>query len=1102
MDTKYELYLYGGKDGKSTTITSRKDHGNYKIKKLSYEKGLYSPNSVQIEISVSGTPTTDINTTFASKSAQLKVSGKDDKEIKIHQICTDYIVYKFRIVSSDSTKTVHLTLFSRDKLLTLDKFSRVYLNQRLGLDIIGDSLAEGGILGKCQVQYSGASKASFGSRMQFLQFLHYTCEVGTGTDKKLMSFEAIQPYRVQYNEDFYSFISRVACQCGEALFFEDGALTLGPDPSGTTPTKISDADIYCIEYPAVENSQLTVNDYHRDFFKGDDAILEEKDGLQYSDCTAFDEYYDTFKSDSLPDSTKKEFYWPDIADLAIKDTIPFLGIARSGGAVTGFEKLAKAVKDAAAIAGRYAANSDYVNKKYAENVFDNPGSKTNNYIAEQQKSGVQLCQFADVSTKGQIKHNVLADIRKMEMDAAKQKITVQVKTSSFARLKLKLGSRVNIPSYKIEKSSDTSEGTLKEEQTVYIITACRGDFLKAGSEEKDVTEIEVVPLQGNIFVPPYNKCAEFTPVQPQPAIVSDDSDPRTIGRVRIRYPWQIGEMGSPWVRVLTPFSSESGCIHFQPKKKDEVMIGYVGGNIERPYVIGSLFGKDPWKIHDNLYLTYNDTIRVGSQRLDFREGSMSSFVSSFWPAWGFATQFAPSLVGKMKTNKSSAEWNGLTRLTDANSFWKIEGNTATRAVTIDSAWGKVTISAYSGINIEAVGDVTIKGMNINIKAQNNVSIESGIALKNARKSTKATYGQVAAEVIADFVSDFTKVDLSFFRTIWHSIVPPKEGTLKIKSNRYLMLEAGKGTAFDDGTDEKKEVTFRKFVSAREMKDAIALAIANIDEIYKYVGLKSGAQDVNEAESSEKNDNLHAGLGQLNQMSESEINIEKGEDQNSQKVNTIVNEENSIINSNHNRENVIPENIVSDIFIQKSALQAQSMLDNMQVIFKEGEQEKKPVLEGNPLQKYMDFVDGYADKLSKNKQWVFQEACKKYLGDKGFSLGGGTEWKEQVKGLTYSSPAKTFLKSAFLDKTLDTLSTGSGYDYSDKEAQNLSDGKIIASFEENKSLKLGAAGDWELATDNSKIQTLKDKLSRTWANEEKNQPLVEENIIKEGEQLNK
>ena len=1043
MATKYKLFIFDYGSGSKVLISSKSiDHPNYVIKRLTYRKGLYSPNTVDVEIQVSEkTPLAkDIKTTFASKSAELSVYDSGQTQ----EICKDYIVYQFRVVSEASTKTVHLTLFSRDKLLTLDKFSKVYLNQKLGLNIIEDSLrftgdkTKRGFLQNCKVEVLKGKDNPSHIDIQRLQFLHYKA----GGKK---SVEAIQPYRVQYNEDFYSFISRIACQCGEALYFEDGLLTLGPDPAGGE-TQIANDDIYRIEYPAVENSQLAVNDYHRNFFK-DDAALKETD-LQYSDCEAFDEYYDTFNEDQLPDSSNSEFFWPDVANMVIKSALPASGIAlASGDYLTAVEKGFKVAKDIVSITGKGFANSKYVNDKFKENVFNNPGSKTNNYDADQQKNGKDLCQFADVFSEGQLKHSVLADIRKKEMTAAKQVITIQIKTSSFAKLKLKLGKRVKLPN----------------DATVYVITACRGDFsIKMGeSKEKDITEIEIVQLIGknSIFVPPYNKCAEFTPVQPQSAFVSDAADPRYLGRVRVRYPWQYDKLGSPWVRVLTPSASGStGCIHFQPKSGDEVMIGYVGGNIERPYVIGSLFGKDKKNIHDSLFAAYNNTIMVGSQRLDFREGSMSPFVSSFVPAWGFISQFIPGAALNMKTEHSSG-WHGITRLTDVYNFWKIEGNTAARSVTIDSAWGKVTISAYTGINIEAVGDVTIKGNNINIKAQNNVTIESGLAIKNARKSKGLkTGGAILKQGAANFATDFLKLDLSFIRTIWESVLPPKEGTLKIKSNRYLIMEAGKDSIALDN-DIRNETNHKKFAPEYDMI-ANEKAVADLDKIYG--AINNYFTRWNEANNSVSQavDSLQEAINTVNNTLVLEL-----ESQAVDIKNHLINGEVNTLQDYAEVKRLIGDTFVIDYYDEdlrnwirrveelKSRLNALNKVSDVIVLKKDLKSIKDTIV--NTFNTVIADVE-LATPAAKKKA-IYEAACTEYLSlsSSKFSLGNGVGWADKVDGLTVKQD-KLKSGSSTLGKILGSIKTDSDYEpkaYTESQANNLSDGKIIMSCSKQHSLEV-------------------------------------------------
>ncbi|SHJ02855.1 Uncharacterized conserved protein, implicated in type VI secretion and phage assembly [Mesonia phycicola] len=76
----------------------------------------------------------------------------------------------------------------------------------------------------------------------------------------------------------------------------------------------------------------------------------------------------------------------------------------------------------------------------------------------------------------------------------------------------------------------------------------------------------------------------------QTAIVTENIDPEGMGRIKVQFYWQkmTGEM-TPWIRVITPHSGADKGFHFIPEIGEEVLIGFEGGNAERPYVMGSLY---------------------------------------------------------------------------------------------------------------------------------------------------------------------------------------------------------------------------------------------------------------------------------------------------------------------------------------------------------------------------------------------------------------------------------------------------------------------------------------------------------------------------------
>ncbi|MCQ2159196.1 MAG: phage baseplate assembly protein V, partial [Bacteroidales bacterium] len=659
MTTNYTLTIKEARNKQDLDIKTNSNNADYQIKSLSYEKRLYSPCCVNMEVSVLNKKLSlsDIKNDFEGKTVSLSVTSsvivtkgtsepkgiiKEKQEVS-YEIASDYFVYYFNPVFADSERTVFLTLYSRDKLLTLDKFNKVYLNKQLGKGIIKEML---GTVGNtdgpqkaCNVTFDVDTNKEFNA--QRLQVLSYSVN-DTSTPPKATWHEVIQPYRVQYNEDFYSFISRIACRCGEFLYFEDGKLKLGLDTGGTA-VDISD-NILSKEYPGFGNSSLQVMDCFRNYLSSTtDRNIWSTSDLPCSDFGAFDEYFDVLDQTNLPDSFTGERYLPDVAELVKDSVLPMVGKLVAGEAYTFTTKLLGFGVDLATLLTSWKKEANYVNDKF-KGDFITPKTA----IESQQRETNKVSQFADVKQDryGKLMNKQLAEIRDKEMKAAREVVRVRVITDFATEKKIKLGSKVKLDSKEYRVVSCTGE-YFRTKKLVGIVNG----GLDYDNVLTDITAFELVPTQSITitgeqsavprYIPPYNKCAESVPASPQIAVVTADNDPRYIGRVRVRYTWQnYTEKGSPWVRVLAPLASSSGAVHFQPKKGDEVMLGYIDGNIDRPYVAGSLFN-DKDKIHDSLYSAYNDTIRVGSPRLDFRKGTIQNWLDSVISFAGMVDSLPP-----------------------------------------------------------------------------------------------------------------------------------------------------------------------------------------------------------------------------------------------------------------------------------------------------------------------------------------------------------------------------------------------------------------------------------------------------------------------------
>jgi len=65
-----------------------------------------------------------------------------------------------------------------------------------------------------------------------------------------------------------------------------------------------------------------------------------------------------------------------------------------------------------------------------------------------------------------------------------------------------------------------------------------------------------------------------------------------LGRVKVQFPWdregKLDETSSAWLRVLSPWAGAGWGVHFTPRVGMEVLVTFVGGDVDRPIVAGAL----------------------------------------------------------------------------------------------------------------------------------------------------------------------------------------------------------------------------------------------------------------------------------------------------------------------------------------------------------------------------------------------------------------------------------------------------------------------------------------------------------------------------------
>jgi uncharacterized protein involved in type VI secretion and phage assembly len=72
-------------------------------------------------------------------------------------------------------------------------------------------------------------------------------------------------------------------------------------------------------------------------------------------------------------------------------------------------------------------------------------------------------------------------------------------------------------------------------------------------------------------------------------VVTNNKDPEGLGRVKVKIPRISGDDESNWARVATLMAGKNRGSFFLPEVDDEVLVVFEHGDINMPYVIGSLW---------------------------------------------------------------------------------------------------------------------------------------------------------------------------------------------------------------------------------------------------------------------------------------------------------------------------------------------------------------------------------------------------------------------------------------------------------------------------------------------------------------------------------
>lgn len=813
---------------------------------VSLTQKMFQPSSLEVVIQTNKTISS-----FERKLITLYAYNSDVTEFDTNEnrLVNNYYIFNIK----QKGEYITLTAYSADKFLTIDKFCQAFTGKTLVEGIIVPSL-------------SNCLSPNFDKFRQIVPQQKETEEYPY-IIKNVINFcqgetESIIPYAVQYDESFYDFMVRMCNRDGEFLYMdEDNKLCIGLKSIQNTSKKISeifkDAEIeYINTYNSVDTSNWVDRNYlGLSFTSGGEKIEEKPDveGYIYDFNLAPDNGVNlqtpcyVLSPDYLENVSKKEKYAVK-GDYTCRMSHIMSKLHAFGDERNVSDAICSAAFSILHEEGIYKYCMDTINNDYTDIYKNNAILYSTNNTLRNNEGYKNIYKKQEESNSGQLK----------------------IVTSSKPNIKL----GEVIEDYVVYESIKTiveNNGTYSERYELLLLKRVDTKFYPLPMPEIRIKKASA-----------------------QRAIVVDNFDPDRLGRVRVMYPWQpahkddqtyweeikkeqgmsdtkIKEMkdnkedekeikgicrceinnrknSTPWIRISNPMASNGAGFLFIPDIKDEVLIDYEDGNIERPYVCGAFYNNTNRPSVASQSQTHGKVKSITSangHHISFTDsGGSSRCLSSITPltktlaAFGVIQEPTPDDDNNNKDEEKDKDdgkyYGGGFEIADYYGFYSITGSTHNRSININSPMGNISMNALTGITISApLGDVKIVGKNVSIEARNNLSIESGTNIKGYfnlfRGSEYKAFDDNPISNLLYSAVENEVVDLSLVRNVLEMIIRPIGGTMLIKSNRYMHIEAGDGETTVDKNTEKSSV--RKFFRTIAGKESLTKHAIDYERMY-------------------------------------------------------------------------------------------------------------------------------------------------------------------------------------------------------------------------------------------------------------------------------
>lgn len=201
-------------------------------------------------------------------------------------------------------------------------------------------------------------------------------------------------------------------------------------------------------------------------------------------------------------------------------------------------------------------------------------------------------------------------------------------------------------------------------------------------------------------------------------VVVENNNAKFKGMVKVEFTvWESGKNMCEWVRLLSPYTGKDYGMYWVPEIDEVVLVGFIGGSLKRPFLLGSLYPGGAAIVNENFHKE-NQIKHIKTK------GGVDILISEE--------------KGKEKVTLTTPKGSQIL-VDDENECCILSDKSAKNVLKLDYKGGQVELTAEKTMKLKAgktelsmdgnSGDISIKGTKIAVQADNEIGLNAKAALK-------------------------------------------------------------------------------------------------------------------------------------------------------------------------------------------------------------------------------------------------------------------------------------------------------------------------------------------------------------------------------------